>query len=64
MRRERIIRPTVRVQICRHDKTRQRRIRHQRTNAGCGVNVLSGLRQTYLTISFSINWIRIWITLM
>ncbi|WP_332125431.1 hypothetical protein [Escherichia coli] len=29
MRRERLIRPTV--QACRHDKTRQRRIRHLRT---------------------------------
>ncbi|WP_203384432.1 hypothetical protein, partial [Escherichia coli] len=28
MRRERLIRPTV--QACRHDKTRQRRIRHLR----------------------------------
>ena len=32
MRRERLIRPTVRVQTCRHDKTRQRRIRHRCTN--------------------------------
>ena len=32
--------------------------------AFCRQNALSGLRQTYLTISFSINWIRIWITLM
>ena len=32
------------AQICRHDKTRQRRIRHLRTTAGCGVNALSGLQ--------------------
>ena len=28
----------------RHDKTRQRRIRHLRTTAGCGVNALSVLQ--------------------
>ncbi len=27
----------------RHDKTRQRRIRHLRITAGCGINALSGL---------------------
>ena len=27
-----------------YDKTRQRRIRHLRTTAGCGVNALSGLQ--------------------
>ncbi|OKT25264.1 hypothetical protein ACN57_06630 [Escherichia coli] len=43
MRRKRLIRPTVRT-ICRHDKTRQRRIRHHAPIAGCGVNALSGLR--------------------
>ena len=32
------------AQICRHDKTRQRRIRHLRTTAGCGVNALSVLQ--------------------
>ena len=32
------------AQICRHDKTRQRRIRHRRTTAGCGVNALSVLQ--------------------
>ncbi|MCU8646712.1 hypothetical protein ACNI0W_15260, partial [Escherichia coli] len=41
MRRERLIRPTDPAQVCRHDKTRQRRIRHLRTIAGCGVNALS-----------------------
>ncbi|MCV5060407.1 hypothetical protein OFM35_17295 [Escherichia coli] len=44
MRRKRLIRPTDGAGICRHDKTRQRRIRHLRTTAGCGVNALSGLR--------------------
>ncbi len=44
MRRERLIRPTVRAQVCRPDKTRQRRIRQWRSGAGCGVNALSGLR--------------------
>ncbi len=29
--------------FCRHDKTRQCRIRHPCTIAGCGVNALSGL---------------------
>ena len=43
MRRDRLIRPTVRARACRPDKTRQRRIRHRRTIAGCGVNALSGL---------------------
>ncbi|MGE9638052.1 hypothetical protein ACQP3J_12855 [Escherichia coli] len=43
MRRERLIRPTVQAQVCRHDKTRQRRIRHLRITAGCGINALSGL---------------------
>ena len=32
------------AQICRHDKTRQRRIRHRSTIAGCGVNALSVLQ--------------------
>ncbi len=32
------------AQICRHDKTRQRRIRHRCTIAGCGVNALSVLQ--------------------
>ncbi|EGK30204.1 hypothetical protein SFK227_0259 [Shigella flexneri K-227] len=32
------------AQICKHDKTRQRRIRHPCTTAGCGVNALSGLQ--------------------
>ncbi len=32
------------AQICRHDKTRQRRIRHPCTTAGCGVNALSVLQ--------------------
>ena len=31
------------VLVCRPDKTRQRRIRHPRIAAGCGVNALSGL---------------------
>ncbi|EFJ88943.1 hypothetical protein HMPREF9536_00706 [Escherichia coli MS 84-1] len=43
MRRKRLIRPTDPAQVCRHDKTRQRRIRHLRITAGCGVNALSGL---------------------
>ncbi len=30
--------------VCRHDKTRQRRIRHCAQNGGCGVNTLSALR--------------------
>ncbi|EOX2862921.1 hypothetical protein ACQ94D_00455 [Escherichia coli] len=30
----------------RHDKTRQRRIRHYAPIAGCGVNALFGLRTT------------------
>ncbi len=47
MRRERLIRPTEGAGICRPDKTRKRRIRHQAsgTVAGCGVNALSGLRR-------------------
>ena len=36
------------AQICRHDKTRQRRIRHLRTTAGCGVNALSVLQNRFL----------------
>ena len=36
------------AQICRHDKTRQRRIRHRSTIAGCGVNALSVLQLALL----------------
>ncbi len=36
------------AQICRHNKTRQRRIRHLRTTAGCGVNALSVLQNRLL----------------
>ena len=44
MRRKRLIRPTVQAQVCRPDKTRKRRIRQWCSDAGCGVNALSGLR--------------------
>ncbi|MDI4470102.1 hypothetical protein E7V61_06860 [Escherichia coli] len=30
--------------FCRHDKTRQRRIRHCAQNDGCGENALSAIR--------------------
>ncbi|EFA4804114.1 hypothetical protein FBQ48_04495 [Escherichia coli] len=30
--------------FCRHDKTRQRRIRHCAQNGGCGENALSAIR--------------------
>ncbi|ESA59956.1 hypothetical protein HMPREF1589_05630 [Escherichia coli 113290] len=39
MRRERLIRPTVQAQVCRHYKMCQRRIRHPRTIAGCGTSL-------------------------
>lgn len=32
------------AQVCRHDMTRQRRIRHPCTTAGCGMNALSVLQ--------------------
>ena len=34
----------INAQICRHDKTRQRRIRHRCTIAESGVNALSVLQ--------------------
>ncbi|ABV18959.1 hypothetical protein EcE24377A_2962 [Escherichia coli O139:H28 str. E24377A] len=32
--------------VCRHDKTRQRRIRHCAQNGGCGENALSAIRMS------------------
>ncbi|KZP43106.1 hypothetical protein XF29_03845 [Escherichia coli] len=44
MRRERLIRPTVRHRLVGMIRRVKRRIRHCAPTAGCGVNALSGLR--------------------
>ncbi len=44
MRHKRLIRPTIQAQGCRPDKTSKRRIRQWCSDAGCGVNALSGIR--------------------
>ncbi|MBS2138186.1 hypothetical protein KCA24_05345 [Escherichia coli] len=50
MGRKCLIRPTF-GNGCRHDKTRQRRIRHRAPIAGCGVNALSGLQSATVVVA-------------